>query len=93
MIVVKTIKTYESDKSYDFYRLKEDSWSGALQTLEDIENANMEEEFMEHLDQIFGYEEEIEDVTLNDYIWFERDSIYESLGLNENGELIEESEL
>jgi hypothetical protein len=90
MIVVKTIKTYESDKSYDFYRLKEDSWSGALQTLEDIENANMEEEFMEHLDQIFGYEEEIEDVTLNDYIWFERDSIYQSLGLNENGELIEE---
>jgi hypothetical protein len=93
MIVVKTIKTYESDKSYDFYRLKEDSWSGALQTLEDIENANMEEEFMEHLDQIFGYEEEIEDVTLNDYIWFERDSIYQSLGLNENGELIEESEV
>ena len=90
MIVVKTIKTYESDKSYDFYRLKEDSWSGALQTLEDIENANMEEEFMEHLEEVFCMEEEITDTELNDYIWFERDSIYESLGLNENGELIEE---
>lgn len=90
MIVVKTMNEYESN---DFYRLKEDSWGGALQTLEDIEKANMEEEFMEHLEQIFSLEEEIEDVTLNDYIWFDRDYIYESLGLNENGELIEESEV
>ena len=90
MIVVKTIRVYESDKWYDFYRLKEDSWSGALQTLEDIENANMEQEFMEHLEQVFEMVDEVEDTELNDYIWFERDYIYESLGLNENGELIEE---
>ena len=90
MITIKTIKTYESGKSYDFYRLKEDSWSGALQTLEDIEDANKEEEFMEHLEEVFGMVDELEDTELNDYIWFERDYIYESLGLNENGELIEE---
>lgn len=90
MIVVKTIKIYESDKWYEFYRLKENSWSGALDTLEDIEDANMEQEFMEHLDQIFGYEEEVEDTALNDYIWFERDSIYQCLGLDKNGKLREE---
>lgn len=87
MLVVKTIKEYESN---DFYRLYENSWSGALQTLEDIEKAGKEEEFMQHLDEVFGMDDEIEDTKLNDYIWFERDYIYQSLGLDENGELIEE---
>lgn len=90
MIVVKTIKTYGRN---GFYNLCDNLWGGALQTLEDIEKANMEEEFMEHLEEVFCMEEEIEDTKLNDYIWFERDYIYESLGLNENGELIEESGL
>ena len=29
-----------------FYDLKENSWSGALDTLQDIENADLEEELM-----------------------------------------------
>ena len=29
---------------------------------------------------------------VNDFIWFERDFIYENLGLNENGELIEDED-
>lgn len=87
MIVVKTIKTYESN---DFYKLYDNLWSGALQTLEDIEKANKEEEFMQHLELVFERVDEVEDTALNDYIWFERDYIYESLGLDENGELIEE---
>ena len=45
---------------------------------------------MEHLEEVFERGDEIEDTELNDYIWFEREYIYESLGLNENGELIEE---
>ena len=90
MIVVKTIKEYGEK---DFYNLFENSWSGARDTLETIIENELETEFMEHLEEVFCMEEEIDEVTLNDYIWFERDNIYQSLGLNENGELIEESEV
>ena len=89
MIVVKTIKEYGKN---DFYNLFENSWSGARDTLEDIIKAELEEEFMEHLEETFCGDEEITETELNDYIWFERDSIYESLGLDEDGKLIEESE-
>ena len=88
MIVVKTIKEYGKN---DFYNLFENSWSGARDTLEDIIKAELEDEFMEHLEETF-YVEEITDTELNDYIWFERYDIYESLGLDEDGKLIEESE-
>ena len=47
---------------------------------------------MEHLELIFGDYEEVEDVQVNDYLWFERKYIYESLGLNEYGEIIDEDE-
>lgn len=88
MLVVKTRNEYSKN---DFYNLYDNSWSGALQTLDDIKNADLEEEFMDYLEGLFG-EEEVEDTTLNDYIWFERDEIYEALGLDENGELPKEDE-
>lgn len=69
-----------------FYDLKDNSWSGAIDTLEDIEKAELEEEFMQHLENIFG-EDIPTETELNDYIWFERDTIYSELGLNENGEI------
>ena len=78
-------------RNKDFSRLYDNSWSGALQTLDDIANADLEEEFMDYLEGLFG-DEEVEDTTLNDYIWFERDEIYEALGLDENGELPKEDE-
>ena len=85
MLVVKTINEYGKN---DFYNLFDNSWSGARDTLEDIIKAEKEEEFMELLDEYFGTEEELTDTELNDFIWFERDTIYENLGLDENGEVI-----
>lgn len=85
MLVVKTINEYGKN---DFYNLYDNSWSGARDTLEDIIKAEKEEEFMELLDEYFGTEEELTDTKLNDFIWFERDTIYENLGLDENGEVI-----
>ena len=87
MIVVKKINEYGVN---DFYNLFENSWSGARDTLEAIIDNELETEFMEHLEEEFGRGNEVEDTELNDYIWFEREYIYKSLGLNENGELIEE---
>lgn len=89
MLVVKTINEYGNN---DFYNLFENSWSGAKDTLEDIIKAELEDEFMEHLEMVFGADEEITDTELNDYIWFERDEIYSSLGLDENGEVINDDE-
>ena len=83
MLVVKTINEYDKN---DFGRLYENSWSGAKQTLDDISNANLEEEFMQYLDEMFGADE-VGDTELNDFIWFERDTIYDYLGLDENGEI------
>ena len=86
-----TIITRNEYSKNDFYNLYDNYWSGARDTLDDIKNADLEEEFMDYLEGLFG-DEEVEDTTLNDYIWFERDEIYEALGLDENGELPKEDE-
>lgn len=75
-------------KDFGFEELKDNSWSGAVDTLEDIEKSDKEEELMELLEQVF-FDEIPTDTEVNDYLWFERDEIYSNLGLNENGELEE----
>ena len=77
----------------DFGELRDLTWECDF-TLNSIENAGMEEEFMSHLEEIFFMNDsEIPTMTeLNDYIRFETDTIFECLGLNEDGELEEEEE-
>ena len=70
----------------NYWDLKDHSWSGALDTLADIEKADKEEELMQHLEEVF-MDRTPTDTEVNDYLWFERESIYEAVGLNENGEL------
>ncbi len=72
----------------DFRTLKNNSWSGALDTLKDIEEADKEDELMYFLEEIFADTTPTE-TEVNDFLWFERDYIYESLGLDENGRLID----
>ena len=73
----------------DFYALADMVWSGAVDTIADIQNTNKEDEFMNFLEMVFC-DEIPTDTEVNDFIWFERDYIYENLGLTENGELIED---
>ena len=70
----------------NYWDLKDHSWSGALDTLKDIENANKEDELMQHLEEVFMYSTPT-DTEINDYLWHDRECVYEALGLNENGEL------
>ena len=85
---MKIIKEIDS-----FNDLMKNSWSGAIDTLQDIAKANLEEKFMENLENIYFLGETPTDTELNDFIWFERDTIYSDLGLNKkNGELEEEEE-
>ena len=72
----------------DYRTLKNNSWSGALDTLKDIEEADKEDELMYFLEEIFADTIPTE-TEVNDFLWFERDYIYENLGLDENGRLID----
>lgn len=72
----------------DFRTLKNNSWSGALDTLKDIEEADKEDELMNFLEEVFCDSIPTE-TEVNDFLWFDRSYIYESLGLDENGCLIE----
>ena len=71
----------------DYRTLKNNSWSGALDTLKDIEEADKEDELMYFLEEIFNGEIPTE-TEVNDFLWFERDYIYENLGLDENGMIL-----
>ena len=72
-----------------FYGLADMVWSGAVDTIADIQNANKENEFMDFLEMVFC-DDVPTDTNVNDFIWFERDYIYEHLGLTEDGELPED---
>ena len=74
----------------DFYALADMVWSGATDTIADIQNANKEDEFMNFLEMVFC-DEVPTDTAVNDFIWFERDYIYENLGLTKNGDKLEET--
>ena len=81
-------------KELDFNDLKNECWSGAIDTLNKIEEANKESDFMAYLEELyFMNDSELPTMTeLNDYIWFESDDIYECLGLNEDGNEVDEDE-
>lgn len=75
----------------DNYRdIRDLCWSGALDTLDDIENADLEEEFIQLLE--VNFEDGATDTEINDFIWHDRDFIYEQLGLDENGQVVEDEE-
>ena len=72
-------------KEMNFTDLFNNSWSGAIDTLEAIEEADKEEELMEYLEVVF--EGDVPDETsVNDYLWFESNEIYEYLGISDNEE-------
>lgn len=69
-----------------FYWLKENCWSGAIDTLNTIEEHNKEDELMDYLEDIwFDSSFEIPTLTeLNDFLWFDDETIFEDLGINED---------
>ena len=72
-----------------FNELADMVWGGAVDTITGIQNANKETEFMNFLEAVFC-DEVPTDTEVNDFIWHDRNYIYENIGLTENGELIEE---
>lgn len=74
----------------NFNELYDVCWSGAKNTLATIESLDKEDELMNLLDDIFCYSENLTLTDINDFLCFDSEYIYESLGLTEDGELIEE---
>ena len=75
----------EVKQEVNFEDLKNNCWSGALNTLSTIEEEGKEEELMNHLEDIF-YDSTPTMTELNDYLWFEDESIYDALGIIEEEE-------
>lgn len=70
--------TITIQKELDFYDLLEECWSGAISTLETIENNNKEEEFMDLLSEM-----NMNTLTeINDFLWFYDTYIYDCLGID-----------
>ena len=75
--------TIQVTSELDFNDLMSQCWSGAVDTLNRIYDNNMEDAFMELLNEIF----ETPTMTdINDYLWFDADCIYASLGISEDDE-------
>lgn len=70
----------------DFDDIYQNSWSGAVDTLNTISNEGKEDDLMELLDEL--YPNGVEENDLNDFLWFDDDYIFNELGidLEEEGE-------
>lgn len=69
-------------KEYDYNDLKNNSWSGAIITIERAEKENKEYALMELLEEVF-FDTIPDETQINDFLWFDRDYIYESLGISD----------
>ena len=71
-----------------FSWLLNNCWSGAIDTLNTIMEYNKEDEFMDYLEEMF-FESSYEIPTmteLNDFLWFDDQTIFEDLGINEDND-------
>lgn len=71
----------EIKKACDFDELRREAWSGAVDTLNYIAEREKTEEMMWLLEDIFY--EPTEMIVINDFLWFDRDYIYEQLEIEE----------
>ena len=70
---------YVKKEVYDFDTLYDNSWSGAVDTLDTIRENEKEEELMQLLEITF--EEIPSETEVNDFLWFEGDFIFGELGI------------
>ena len=77
-------------QDYDFEDLKRNSWSGAINTLEKIEENEKEEELMQLLE--YTFEDVPSETEVNDFLWFDDGFIFEELGIKDELKKIESEE-
>lgn len=72
-------------KEYDFNDLKNNSWSGAINTINTIEEYNKENALMDLLEELF-FDSIPDETQINDFLWFDSDYIFETLGIKKEEE-------
>lgn len=70
------MRVYQEISFEDF-----DAWSGAIDTKEKIIDAGKAEEFEALVEELFP--NGVDATELNDFLWFDDDYIFESLGITE----------
>jgi len=71
----------EIKKECDFYELKNELWSGAIDTVKTIIENDKAEELMRLLEEIFYKPTDI--VQINDFLWFDKNFVFEQLEIDE----------
>lgn len=77
--------TIEVKTEMSFYDLVNMVWSGAKDTIRNIEIYDKEDELMDLLNEVF-YDTIPTDTEINDFLWFDDEFIYESLGIMQEEE-------
>lgn len=67
----------------DFDEIYQNSWSGAVDTLNTISNEGKEDDLMELLDEL--YPDGVDETELNDFLAFEDDYIFQNLDIDLGG--------
>lgn len=67
----------------DFDDIYQNSWSGAVDTLNTISNEGKEDDLMELLDEL--YPDGVDEAELNDFLAFEDDYIFQNLDIDLGG--------
>lgn len=67
----------------DFDDIYQNSWSGAVDTLNTISNEGKEDDWMELLDEL--YPDGVDETELNDFLAFEDDYIFQNLDIDLGG--------
>ena len=66
----------------NFQELKNESWSGAIARLDEIEEQGKEEEFLDLVNELISSSENVwTDTQLNDFIWFDDEWYFQELGM------------
>ena len=82
-----TVKTELS-----FSDLQGQCWSGAVNTLNTIYENDKENEFMNLLNELFADDDDCSLTTINDFLWFDNEYIFECLDISDEDEDEEEDE-
>jgi len=69
-------------KEYNFNDLKHTVWSGAIDTINTIEEHNKEDALMDLLEEMF-FNSIPDETQINDFLRFETEFIFETLGIEE----------
>lgn len=72
-------------KEMDFGDLYKNSWGQAVRVLDEIEEHDLGDEFMQYLNEMYCYDTPTE-TELNDFISYDWESIYAAIGLDTDEE-------